>query len=184
MPLCFTPFPVLSTERLLLRELNLNDAPEIFTLRSDDGVNKYLNRPKAESIKDAKDFINKINFGIRENQSLYWAICLEGQSKLCGTVCLWNFSDQKDKAETGYELLPQFQRRGIICEALAGVIEYGFKTLQLTTIEAWTMAQNLRSIKVLEQNHFQRDFDAEQMINEEDKKAGTIIYSSHKTKTN
>lgn len=178
----FTPFPVLSTERLLLRELNLNDAPQIFELRSDDVVNKYLDRPKAKSIKDAEDFINKINFGIRENQCLYWAICLKDQSKLCGTICLWNFSDQKDKAETGYELLPVFQGKGIIQEALISVIDYSFNTLQLKTIEAWTTAPNFRSINVLERNHFQRDFDAERMINKESDGTDSVIYSLHRTK--
>lgn len=183
MQFCFTPFPVLSTERLLLRELNLNDAPQIFELRSDDLVNKYLDRPKARSIKDAEDFINKINFGIRQNQCLYWAICLKDQSKLCGTICLWNFSDQKDKAETGYELLPLFQKKGIIQEALISVIDYSFKILQLTTIEAWTTKQNLRSIKVLERSRFQRDFDAERTINKENEGINSVIYSLHQTKT-
>src|SRR5690348_17193471 len=112
----FTPFPVLLTERLLLRELNWNDAQDIFLLRSNDAVNKYLNRPKAKTIEDAIDFIKKINFVVRANQSIFWAICLQHEVHLSGTICLWNFSDEENKAEVGYELLPQFQGKGIIQE--------------------------------------------------------------------
>jgi len=38
----FTPFPILRTERLTLRQLEINDEQEIFTLRSDSEINKYL----------------------------------------------------------------------------------------------------------------------------------------------
>ena len=50
----FTPFPVLETERYILRQLSLSDDNEIFILRSDKEVNKYLDRPIAKTIEDAK----------------------------------------------------------------------------------------------------------------------------------
>ena len=40
----FTPFPVLETERLTLRELNLNDAKAIFGLRTNKEVNEFIDR--------------------------------------------------------------------------------------------------------------------------------------------
>ena len=46
----FTPFPVLSTERFILRQLSINDTNKIFLPRSDSEVNKYLDRPIANSI--------------------------------------------------------------------------------------------------------------------------------------
>ena len=54
----FTPFPVLKTERLILRQLISSDDKEIFALRSNDNVNKYLDRKPSKSIDDAKNFIN------------------------------------------------------------------------------------------------------------------------------
>ena len=62
MAVVFPPFPQLETDRLILRQLSSRDEEEIFSLRSSDIVNKYLNRPKAKSIEDAKNFIEKINF--------------------------------------------------------------------------------------------------------------------------
>jgi ribosomal-protein-alanine N-acetyltransferase len=57
----FTPFPTLTTERLTLRQLEINDEQEIFTLRSDSEINKYLDRQISNPIDDARNFINKVN---------------------------------------------------------------------------------------------------------------------------
>jgi ribosomal-protein-alanine N-acetyltransferase len=176
----FSPFPQLSTEHLLLRQLSLNDAEEIFALRSNEIVNKYLNRPKARSIDDAKDFIKKINIGVESNQSMYWAICLREQLTLIGTICLWNFSDEGNKAEIGYELLPQFHGKGIMQEAFSEVVEFGFLTLQLDRIEAWTMLQNENSVKILERNNFKRNADLESRIDRVAEGPDTIIYTLSK----
>jgi ribosomal-protein-alanine N-acetyltransferase len=180
MPLNFTSFPELTTERLLLRRLTKDDAPQIFALRSSDVVNKYLDRPKAKSIEDAHDFIKRIDFGVDGRESMYWAICLLGQSELAGTISLWNFSDEGTKAEIGYELLPQFHGKGIMQEALLKVIDYGFRNLQLQLIEAWTVIQNLKSIKILERNDFKRDFSAESGIDRGVEGDDRIIYSLKK----
>jgi len=173
----FLPFPQIITERLSLRQLRLNDAKEIFALRTNEIVNKYLNRSKPTSLEDAKDFIKKINLGINADEWIYWAICLKKHKKLSGTICLWNFSDEENKAEIGYELLPQFHGKGIMQEAFSKVVEFGFVTLQLDMIEACTMLQNENSIKILERNHFKRDTGLESKIDRTIEGPDTIIYS-------
>lgn len=67
----FKPFPVLKTERLILRKLASDDANEIFALRSSDLVNKYLDRKPSNSIDNAKNFIQAINKNIESNDSFY-----------------------------------------------------------------------------------------------------------------
>ena len=98
----FTPFPVLRTERLNLRELVSSDYPEIFALRSNQNVNKYLGRKAASSPDDAKDFIRTIHENTRQDKSVYWAITMIGNDKLMGTICLFDFSDEDLKAEIGF----------------------------------------------------------------------------------
>ena len=123
----FTPFPVLNTERLTLRQLISSDDKEIFALRSDDNVNKYLDRKPSNSIDDARNFIQTINENIQRNDSIYWAITLNGTDKLIGTICLFDFSNDNLKAEIGYELLPGFQGKGIMQEATSQVIDFGIQ---------------------------------------------------------
>jgi ribosomal-protein-alanine N-acetyltransferase len=67
----FTSFPILTTERLTLRQLVIADEQEIFTLRSDGEINKYLDRQVSNTIDDARNFINKVNENINKNDSLY-----------------------------------------------------------------------------------------------------------------
>jgi [ribosomal protein S5]-alanine N-acetyltransferase len=152
----FTPFPVLKTERLTLRQLISSDDKEIFALRSDGNVNKYLDRKPGKSIDEAKDFIRNINENIQRNDSVYWAITLNGAGKLIGTICLFDFSNNNLKAEIGYELLPGFQGKGIMQEATSKVIEYGIQHIGLHSIEAYTHFQNQSSIRLLEKLNFKR----------------------------
>lgn len=151
----FTQFPVLTTERLILRQLALKDADDIFFLRSDDTVNKYLLTPRAKSIADAIAFINKINKGIANNDPVYyWAITLKNDHKLIGTICFWNIVQEESKAEIGYVLHPAHQGKGIMQEAVTKVIEYGFDVMNLSFIKAVFHQENNKSRMLLERNAF------------------------------
>ena len=150
----FTSFPVLTTERLTLRQLLITDEQEIFTLRSDSEINKYLDRQISNTIDDARDFINKVNENINKSDSLYWAITLSEINIFVGTICLFGFSDENYKCEIGYELLTNFQGQGIMKEAVEKVIDYAFNTIKVKKIEAFLHRDNQSSIKLLEKFSF------------------------------
>jgi RimJ/RimL family protein N-acetyltransferase len=165
----FTPFPILKTGRLTLRQLAIHDEQEIFTLRSDNEINKYLDRKRAKTIDDARSFINKIGENINKNDSVYWAITFSDKNILIGTICLFGFSDENDKCEIGYELLTNFQGQGIMRDPLKKVIDYAFNTIKVKKIEAFFRRDNQSSIKLLEKFSF-RD------SNEPDKTDPDLIY--------
>ena len=150
----FTPFPILTTDRLTLRQPEINDEQEIFTLRSDSEINKYLDRQISNTIDDARNFINKVNENTNKSESLYWAITLRDKNILVGTICLFGFSDENYKCEIGYELLINFQRQGIMKEAVEKVIDYAFNTIKVKKIEAFLHKDNQSSIKLLEKFSF------------------------------
>ena len=56
----FSNFPVLQTSRVMLRKLEMDDAPEVFKLRSDPTLMKYIPRSLAVNIDDAIDHIEMI----------------------------------------------------------------------------------------------------------------------------
>ena len=150
----FTPFPFLETEHFTLRQLTLKDENEIFVLRSDNEINRYLDRPLAKTVDDARQFIKKINDSIGKNESIFWAISFKNRPKLIGTICLWNISDDETNAEIGFELLPDYQGKGIIQEVLPKVIRYGFETMKLNSIDGEVDPNNIKSIKLMEKNGF------------------------------
>lgn len=158
----FTPFPILTTERLTLRQLSTDDGENIFALRSDPEINRYLDRAPCKTMEDALDFINKVNDNIQKNNSIYWAITLTKSKTVVGTICLFGFSDEKNKAEIGYELLTNFQGQGIMKEAAEKVINYAFHTIRLQKIEAFTHNGNSNSTKLLEKAGFTRSAETVQ----------------------
>ena len=160
----FSSFPILQTERLSLRKLSPDDAEEIFFLRTDENINKYIDRPRAKTIDDAYNFINKTNQSIDNNELVDWAITFKNDSRLIGSICLWNISREENKAEVGYELLPDFQGKGIAQEAMLVVLDYGFNIMLLNKIEAYTRKENLASTKLLEKFNFIRDLNEEAKI--------------------
>ncbi len=150
----FVPFPELQTERLTLRQLAATDNNDVFALRSNRSVNKYLDRKASETIDDASAFIQAINANVQNNNSLYWAIALNITNHLIGTICLFNFSTDRSQAEIGYELLPDYQGNGIMHEALSKVLDFATHKIGLHIIEAYTHQKNISSTRLLEKLKF------------------------------
>lgn len=176
LTLNFSPFPDLTTERLTLRKITIEDAEDIYALRSDDRVNKFIDRPKAHSVDDARNFINQIRSRGSNNELLYWAITQKKNSKLIGTIMYWNILKEEHTAEIGFELHPDYQGQGLMHEALAPVIDYGFTNLKLRIIEAYPDENNDKSITLLERNHFKQDTAFENAVVHKEEHLNTIRY--------
>lgn len=178
----FTPFPRLTTERLIFRQLKAGDESEIFKLRSDEKVNKYLTRSNYKTMEEASAFINKINKGIENNESIYWGITqkpgdVHPGDKLIGTICLWNIQPEHYRAELGYELNPDFWGKGVMSEAIPKIIEYGFETMKLHSLEADLDPGNSRSAILLEKNGFVREGHFKESVYFNGKFLDRVVYT-------
>lgn len=157
LQISFTPFPILSTERLVLRQMNKDDENEFFTFRSDKEIMKFIPRPLAKSKEDARNLILHINDLIDKNEAITWAITLKESSELIGTIGYVRMSKENYRAEIGYLLGALHQGKGIMQEALKAVIDYGFAKMNLHSIEAVVSPENIASIQLLERNSFIRE---------------------------
>ena len=173
----FDPFPILSTERLLLRRIEESDVNEIFILRSDKRVMQFIERRSAKSIEEALLFIQNINDLIKNNDAIQWAIIFNNDPKLIGTICIWNISKEHHRGEIGYVLHTDAHGKGIMQEALKAVINFGFKILKLHSIEADVNPDNIPSIKLLERNKFTREGYFKENIFFDGKFFDTVVYS-------
>lgn len=172
-----TSFPALTTSRLSLREVNENDVEDIYFLRSDPQTMRYLDRLPITSKSEALIFIKKIKEAQRKNKSLTWAISLKGEPLLIGIVCYWNIVNEHHRAEVGYTLHPAYQHRGIMHEALAAVLDYGFHRLKLHSVEANVNPENTPSIRLLERHGFTREAYFKENYFFNDKFLDSAIYS-------
>lgn len=158
LKLNFSPFPVLKTSRLLLRQVQEADAAEILFLRSDEQVMEFIDRERTQTEADAIKFIKTINTAINNNESILWGIALsENPDNLIGTICFWNIQAEHYRAETGYLLHPGYWGKGIMKEALLAVIDFGFTHMNLHSIKAMINPANNRSGILLEKTGFVKE---------------------------
>jgi ribosomal-protein-alanine N-acetyltransferase len=158
LELNFTPFPEIKTERLLLRKMTDNDAPEILFLRSDEKVMKFIDRERPNSLQEALAYIQKVNSAIDNNECIMWAIALKDKPEIqIGNIGFWRMISQHFRSEIGYMLHPDFWGQGIMKEALLAAADYGFNKIKLHSIEAHINPDNAASGVVLEKAGFVRE---------------------------
>ncbi len=153
----FNPFPLLTTSRLVLRQITHKDATALFELRADEKVMEYIDKPRATEIGDAIALIEKVMDALTYNEGITWAICTADDLTMIGTIGFWRFRKEHYRAEIGYLLKPAYHGKGIMFEALQAVITFGFETLHLHSIEAIVNPANKSSIGILEKNGFARE---------------------------
>lgn len=152
----FTPFPILTTDRLVLRQLDATDEAAVFAHRCNDTVNTYLDNFRHASMVETRAFIERVQQETATGRTILWAITQKGNDQFIGAISLWNIVKEADKAEIGYTLDATFHGMGYMSEALAMVLDFGFNTMQLKTVDAYTHEQNLASIQLLLKNNFKQ----------------------------
>ena len=147
--------PIIETERLILRPIQLTDAGDMFEYSSDSEVTKYLTflSPKniAETIEILTNcFLNRDESDIPES----YCLVLKENSKMIG-VCDFSKIDIKNEcAEIGFVINRKFWGHGYTLEALKKVIEVGFLYFNFRRIVVSHMIENEQSQRVIEKADF------------------------------
>ena len=177
LQLNFNPIPELFTERLLLREISAADVKEFFQLRSDKNVMQFIDRPLVQTMDDTMALIQKIADGHKKNENITWAITLQNLPKLIGTIGFWQIDIENYRAEIGYLLHADQQGKGLMQEAIAMVLKYGFQFMKLHSVEANVNPANIASIKLLEKNKFNKEAFFKENYYYNGKFLDTAVYS-------
>ncbi len=158
-PLSSKNFPVLETERLLLRALHEDDQPALRELFGDANVSYYL-ADQDGPITDEAELMLIIHWANRiyaNGSGIRWAICLKGTTRLIGTCGFHLLDGRNQHAEVGYDLAKAYWRQGIMTEALKPVLRFGFEVLKLHRLEANVTEGNIASAKTLLKMGFQQE---------------------------
>ncbi len=140
-----------------MRQMLPADAPEILVLRSDDRTMNFIGREKTTSLADAEKFIATLEQSFQNNEGIYWGICRPDNFALIGNIGFWRIDKAHHRAEIGYMLHPDFWGQGIMNEALAKVLDYGFRKYNFHSVEANVNPDNTASVKLLEKFNFVRE---------------------------
>lgn len=122
--------PLLTTERLILRPLELSDATKIQLLAGNvDIANGTISVPHPYSDGMAGKWIGKHLAGWHSHQSAIFAITLKSNHQLIGCAGLENISQHS--AQLGYWIGVPFWGNGYCTEAVERIKEFGFSKLNL-----------------------------------------------------
>ena len=156
-PIPFLPFQNLESERLFLRQLTLDDVHEVFELRSNPDIMKYIPRPLVTNLDEAQAHINMINDKIESGEAINWGVTLKNENKLLGIIGHYRIKWEDFRSEIGYMFLPEVYGKGIATEAVQLIVKYGFETLKMHSLEGVIDPENIASARVLEKNDFVKE---------------------------
>ena len=141
----FTEFPVLTTARLQLRQMRPSDAAAMFAIKSNLIVTTPYGQEPHPSPDATLAWMQRHRGYYEQRQALFWCITFKNTETVIGSCTFWNFDPGYHGAEIGYELHPDYWRRGIMSEAVSAALDYGFGALGLHRIEAVMLAENTAS---------------------------------------
>jgi ribosomal-protein-alanine N-acetyltransferase len=161
----FQPFPELSTDRFVLREITEDDAGSLFEIFANPDVIKYWSHPPYESIDQARELIEKIRAGVAGGGAIEWGIAPRGDPRrLLGKCGFHQWHKRHYRAEIGYSLGRSSWGQGIMREALPRILAFGFERMRLHSVEAQVDPDNARSIRALsglgfvKEGHFKENY--------------------------
>lgn len=177
LDLNFNPFPNIESGRLNFRSLHEDDVHEVFALRSDKEIMKYIPRPLAKDLEDALAHIRSVHEVIEKKEGINWAITLKEDSKLIGIIGIYRISHQDHRGEIGYILSPEHHKKGIISEAIHTVLAFAFESLAFHSMEAIIDPDNIASERVLIKAGFVKEAHIKENVLWEGQYLDTVIYS-------
>ena len=173
----FKTFPELESERLLFRKILLSDARDLFLIRSNDDVMRFMDVTRFESIDDAEKLIHSIEESYQKETGINWAIVEKKSNIFIGYFGFFKIIPEHCRAEIGYALSPEYWGKGYMYETLNRLVRFGFKIMKLHSIEANVNPENEKSKKALEKIGFRQEayFRENYLFN--NKFLDSIIYS-------
>ena len=135
-----------------LRPYRDTDLTSLVKYANNYNIAKYLTNqfPHPYTDEDGRKFISSV---ANNNPVNVFAIEVNGEA--AGAIGIFPQSDIHEKnAEMGYWLAEPFWGNGIITRAIGEIVEYGFKTFDITRIFARPFSTNLASHRVLEKAGF------------------------------
>ncbi len=171
--------PLIETDRLVLREISLNDKEEMFRLHSNPDVQKYTGEPPVTTIEEMEAAIQTRVKDYKKYGYGRWATFKKNKMQFIGWAGL-AYLPEFDEIDLGYRFLPQYWGMGYATEVSHAILKYGFDVFNIKRIIAIAMKENVASIRVMEKVGMQFDKFAPYEPNGED----VVWYWSNKEMIN
>ena len=141
--------PTVETERLIVRLVQEADLPDLLVVNGHDDVTRFLPYATWTGMDDAMAWLERMQKAQASGSTLQWVVVDKLSTTVIGSCLLFQYDAPSARAELGYVLGRAHWGRGLMREALAGVLDCAFGTLALRRVEAEVDPRNLASGKLL-----------------------------------
>jgi len=152
-----TDFPLIQTQRLLLREVTAEDAPALLSIHGDRDLMKWFGSDPIPDLRAAEGLAETFAEWRRAGTGTRWGLQLRDQQGLIGTCGLFRWDQRWKRCTTGYELARPFHGQGLMREALAAMLSWGFENMGLNRVEAQIHPLNVASLHLAEAIGFRQE---------------------------
>lgn len=147
----FPPIPILTTPRLRLRKLSMEDAEDYFRhLGSSEAVTRCMLWNPHRDISESVSSIRKVLRRYEEDSCYRWGIALKETDSLIGVLELLRFDEETGSCSFAYMLGENFWGNGFCTEALTAAFNFAFTQMKATAITADHFTENPASGRVME----------------------------------
>ena len=145
----FDDMPRLETPRLILRRLEMRDAPDLFDYSRDPQVAKHVLWDAQTSVSEARAYVRYMLRRYRAGEPASWGIEEKDTGRVVGTIGYMWYQRDNNACEVGYSLARRRWNRGYMTEALAEVLRFSFEELGVHRVEAQHEVENAASGAVM-----------------------------------
>jgi len=175
-----TEFPIIKTDKLLLRQFVENDLENVFKGLSHPEIIKYygVSFQTLEATKEQMTFFADLE---KNETGIWWAVCSADNKIFYGAGGLSSLNKEHKKAEIGFWLISEFWGNGIMKEAMPLICNYGFDNLELHRIEGFVESENKNCKNAMAKLDFQHEGTMKECEIKNGKFISLDIYAKVKT---
>ncbi len=162
---------MVETDRLILKPLTY---PQLVKyISADNSLEVELNlhsstRTIAPELKEALEQTILPNVADTTKDYLYstlWTVILKDANKMVADICIVGEPNANGEIEIGYGTYNEFQKQGIMTEAVGGMINWAKSQPKVYAIVASTEKDNIASYTVLLKNNFIKTGETDLLFN-------------------
>jgi ribosomal-protein-alanine N-acetyltransferase len=126
------------------------DAESMHAYASDSEVARHMLWEPHESLRDSENFLRFVRERYARGDPAGWGLEERETGRFIGTCGMQAWRSEHSRAELGYVLARERWGRGLMTEAVAAVVEFGFDRIGFNRLEARCLDGNAASARVLE----------------------------------
>ncbi|UKS31357.1 GNAT family N-acetyltransferase [Paenibacillus sp. HWE-109] len=158
MEAVFEQFPIVKSDKLILKKIEEHHLDEIYAIYSNDQVFEFCGIIPKHNKATVKSMIGHFERDFTKRTKIKWGIfTLTASEQLVGIIEVFDLNQKVNMVTIGYFLAESHWGKGIASEAVKILVEYLFREINVNRIQAEVMPRNEISKKVLLKNGFRQE---------------------------